>query len=435
MLAKAHVLKKEYDKAESALKKVLSHDQQYLAAHKMLADILVKTGWESTAVEHYSAVLEIDPLEEKIRDLMKRYASKPAPKTPLLEPSEDPSTAVEEEFPPVESKSPARAAGGTRNQDRSRSRRSAAAETGAEKLNPDPCPTGPMRSGNSIPTTAIRRPATPPREPRSEKSSRSFRVTSTDPDRVPAKPSETGTGSDVFPRIEDLFPDPPAFRPDAIKESDAAREQTSPRQSPGENWWISRRTGLIFPRSRSREDPSRRAQSGRNRRPRSSNRVPARADGRTRPPAASGSFTGPLFEKDEPREILAPSDLLPPAARETAAGSSGPDETGRTPGRPPPRENRGIHGTAARSRDPCRPPAEPQPAARSNESLRPPPKAEDKPELKIVTSTLGEIYAVQGQFDKAIQVYEALLEKNPNDQKYLDKIADLKKKLREASGK
>jgi tetratricopeptide (TPR) repeat protein len=52
-----------------------------------------------------------------------------------------------------------------------------------------------------------------------------------------------------------------------------------------------------------------------------------------------------------------------------------------------------------------------------------------------VTSTLGEIYAAQGQFEKAIEVYEALIEKAPNESRYIEKIADLKKRLKESSGK
>ena len=94
VLSKAFLRKKEYEKAESALKKVLSHDQQYLAAHKLLGDLLVKTGWEANAAPHYAAVLEIDPSEDRVREALSRIAPKPAPKTALLEPSEDPTAAA-----------------------------------------------------------------------------------------------------------------------------------------------------------------------------------------------------------------------------------------------------------------------------------------------------------------------------------------------------
>lgn len=50
----------------------------------------------------------------------------------------------------------------------------------------------------------------------------------------------------------------------------------------------------------------------------------------------------------------------------------------------------------------------------------------------IVTSTLGEIYAAQGHFTKAIGVYEILLKKNPDNQTFKQKIEELKKKQKEA---
>lgn len=51
---------------------------------------------------------------------------------------------------------------------------------------------------------------------------------------------------------------------------------------------------------------------------------------------------------------------------------------------------------------------------------------------KIVTPTLGEIYTAQGQYTKAIDVFETLLKKHPENDFYLKKIGHLKKKLAEA---
>lgn len=51
---------------------------------------------------------------------------------------------------------------------------------------------------------------------------------------------------------------------------------------------------------------------------------------------------------------------------------------------------------------------------------------------KIVTPTLGEIYAAQGQYAKAIDVFETLLKKHPDNDFYLKKIALLERKLAEA---
>ncbi len=72
---------------------------------------------------------------------------------------------------------------------------------------------------------------------------------------------------------------------------------------------------------------------------------------------------------------------------------------------------------------------EPAPAATEpviEEKPAPPPIKEP-----IVTSTLGEIYAAQGHFAKAIGVYEILLRKHPDNESYKAKIEELKRKLAE----
>jgi hypothetical protein len=51
---------------------------------------------------------------------------------------------------------------------------------------------------------------------------------------------------------------------------------------------------------------------------------------------------------------------------------------------------------------------------------------------KIVTPTLGEIYAAQGQYAKAIGVFEILRKKEPTNLVFIEKIKYLKKKLEEA---
>lgn len=69
------------------------------------------------------------------------------------------------------------------------------------------------------------------------------------------------------------------------------------------------------------------------------------------------------------------------------------------------------------------------------EKHEPPPESpkSTKPEKdKIVTPTLGEIYAAQGQYAKAINVFELLLSKSPDDQDFAGKIEQLKEKLAEA---
>jgi uncharacterized protein HemY len=77
---------------------------------------------------------------------------------------------------------------------------------------------------------------------------------------------------------------------------------------------------------------------------------------------------------------------------------------------------------------------EPELKTRDKEPMEPknesPP--ENKKKTKIMTPTLGEIYLAQGQFEKAVKVYENLLEKTPDNKQYQEKIEELKKKLKDA---
>lgn len=70
VLAKGYILSQDYENAESALKQVISHDREFLAAHKLLGDLMRKLGWENKAVLHYRDILRIDPLEEKVRSIL-----------------------------------------------------------------------------------------------------------------------------------------------------------------------------------------------------------------------------------------------------------------------------------------------------------------------------------------------------------------------------
>ncbi len=54
-----------------------------------------------------------------------------------------------------------------------------------------------------------------------------------------------------------------------------------------------------------------------------------------------------------------------------------------------------------------------------------------RPKEKFVTPTLGEIYAAQGQYAKAINVFELLLKKHPDNEWYKTKLDYLKNRLTE----
>ena len=77
---------------------------------------------------------------------------------------------------------------------------------------------------------------------------------------------------------------------------------------------------------------------------------------------------------------------------------------------------------------------EPAPAPAPAPAEKPePPKEEESKEKdeRIVTPTLGEIYAAQGQFAKAIGVFEILARKDPDNEAYKQKIEFLRQRLEE----
>ena len=74
ILAKAYMLQNDLEKAESALKKVLNHDRHFISAHKLLGDLMIKLGWENTAITHYKDILNIDPLESNILNILEKLS-------------------------------------------------------------------------------------------------------------------------------------------------------------------------------------------------------------------------------------------------------------------------------------------------------------------------------------------------------------------------
>jgi tetratricopeptide (TPR) repeat protein len=84
ILAKAYLLKNDLENSESALKKVLSHDREYISAYKHLGDIMVKQGWDNSAVSHYKDILQIDLLEKTALSAISKISNEPVRAEDLL---------------------------------------------------------------------------------------------------------------------------------------------------------------------------------------------------------------------------------------------------------------------------------------------------------------------------------------------------------------
>ncbi|MDZ7373459.1 MAG: tetratricopeptide repeat protein [candidate division KSB1 bacterium] len=100
-------------------------------------------------------------------------------------------------------------------------------------------------------------------------------------------------------------------------------------------------------------------------------------------------------------------------------------------------ELREIFGLEEEEEKTVAPPApEPPPAPTPQATQEPTPSAPGTPPRRstLVTPTLGEIYAAQGQYAKAIGVFQVLKERDPDNPEWDRKIEMLKRKMLEAGG-
>ncbi|MDZ7391478.1 MAG: tetratricopeptide repeat protein [candidate division KSB1 bacterium] len=81
------------------------------------------------------------------------------------------------------------------------------------------------------------------------------------------------------------------------------------------------------------------------------------------------------------------------------------------------------------------PPPVPEALAEEPPAPAPTPQEPTAEEERIVTPTLGEIYAAQGQYAKAISVFTILARKHPDNPRFRERIEQLQRKLDESTGK
>ncbi len=83
VLGKCYFKKKLFDQAEKELKRVLLFDPKYLAAHRDYGELMAQIGWHNTCEMSYSEILRIDPFNEaarkRLEELRQPGASTPAP--------------------------------------------------------------------------------------------------------------------------------------------------------------------------------------------------------------------------------------------------------------------------------------------------------------------------------------------------------------------
>ncbi len=535
ILAKAYVAANEYDKAEEALKKVLSHDRQHLAAHELLAQLMKKLGWENKAAVHYKEILKIDPLNNQVRqelnDLTGYEAEYEEPPPIVADTEEDlPSSGIqtqsssddkpwmkklEEAFPkhfPEEPETPAAETLSPPPEETaekiSMDSLISEAETIIDKNKESKTLSESTEGIHEIETEDISE-ADQTGQAIEEKEEELFNTEEEGNQNTiieEEKPlEETVNEDDLFEEAEiepeqketqnqkeepffesltseseqDINPDVQQKTDEEenlFEESTRETEQEQTREDEDEILFEpiapdSEKT-IVRPEQQETvkeedlfEPPSSKAphkksheeieepekedaffepelpeieETPKEDKKKTGKHVPEKKPGKhKKEPSApqkdtvseqeteeSGFFyevTEPEVPKEDKTEKPEPPE--PEKSEPDEKAEKGKQEEKEVP--PPVEENEKEK------------PPEPEPKIKDNEPETPkkesPPVSEkDKKKTKIMTPTLGEIYAAQGQFDKAIKVYENLLEKAPDNKHYQGKIEELKKKLKDA---
>jgi tetratricopeptide (TPR) repeat protein len=146
----------------------------------------------------------------------------------------------------------------------------------------------------------------------------------------------------------------------------------------------------------------------------------------------------PLVEVDEPM-VLETRDYIPPPKAPAASASAPVPKPA-----PPPPAPETAHGTYSEIEPedlleptvyepiPLAPlPAAPAPSPPKAPAPAPAPPPPPVPEIE--TATMAEIYASQGHFEQALAVYRKIVERQPNETQYRDRIEELLRLAREAN--
>ncbi|MDZ7361802.1 MAG: tetratricopeptide repeat protein [candidate division KSB1 bacterium] len=370
VLGKCYLKKKLFDQAEKEFKRVLLFDPKYLAAHKYYGDLMREIGWDNTCEMSYRKILQIDPFDENVRTVVEELAQKTKAGKP------EPAPIRREARPP------------------------AAAAVTTKTMEPfvpiqpqeDFSPTGVdesdlLRYQPAIADAASKQEFETPASPAPEEVSSTQLPPDADEERY------SYILDDIFQ--DEVFDDKPAAPPANKTPQPPGRLETRREDefSPHE----SRR--FVEP------PPIRATDNSALGRDQLAHALGENDDKSSRHPTPPDDFE--VNFDDLPPADLTDSEKSSDFDFEPAkpAANSAPVRPSRVPARRPKTlEEQGYDETS--------------PAAPGERE-------------KIVTPTLGEIYAAQGQYAKAIGVFELLSKKEPGNKHYREKIDYLKKRLQE----
>ncbi len=469
VLGKCYLQKKLFDLAEKEFKRVLLFDPKYIAAHKFFGDLMREVGWENTCEMSYRKILQIDPLDRTAREMLETLEKVRPREQEIVTPEKDTDAEVGPHAAPAGA---ADATAGTLDTDLAAVESAAAAQPPeAEPINLDDDLFAEMKSEIE----------TPPPQPEGESTSEPA-IDETDVSGILEDIFEEETSEEQEPRLEEFTLDsveqqpetpivteeqptpqpveepqtPPVVEEKAadedplkaldqfeeetleIEQFDQFRDDTAGQQEAADQDEQDLATHEFLESATAREEPEDEGQdlfaaldslSTDSQTPAASDETDweqaLSTDHLTRPETGADESAG-LAESAQTAPPTSGDYELPPTSLLQESEPAAP-EPRPSAGEPAAADAQAPQDTAdATAVSESAPPAEPtsQPAAE-------PESGAANSRERIVTPTLGEIYAAQGQFAKAINVFEMLLKKDPNNAAYKEKIEMLKKRLEE----
>lgn len=412
VLGKCYRQKKLYDMAEKEFKRVLVFDPKHIAAHRQYGDLMREIEWDNTCEMSYRKILHIDPLDSYVQSVVDEFARQSQVAAPAKRATASPSTATASRPASATAAGARKAAVPIAKQP---------AEPPTRKPTEPPVPPAPAEA--KPPLTAlplsdedllamsakhsaeVPRPASPqpvpPPEPIHDRGA----------DQKPDTNTAMLTKTDEA-RFSSILDD--IFNDEIIDDADDRPAPTLERKSaaapaPAASKPLPPLEGFEV-QQYSRRTPS--------------------------PPPATVDVSRPPITKEPPNKEIEEPDFAAAPGQATPPRKHSADADFDLDGLPSVDEAAANDLAAARTSGSAAPANRRRPAPTRllehlEESAAPMPTSEFQPRDKIVTPTLGEIYAAQGQYAKAIGVFELLSKKDPANRHYREKIDYLKKRLQE----
>ncbi len=474
VLGKCYLQKKLFDLAEKEFKRVLLFDPKYIAAHKFYGDLMREVGWENTCEMSYRKILQIDPLDRTAKEMLETLEKVKPRETEVVTPETDTDaeigavTPAEEDQAGTEAIDDALAAVETVSPPQPPEAEpidlddDLFAEAKSEIETPVPEADAETQNEPAIDDTDVsgiledifEEETTEEEAPRLEEftmgqegeAQQSPVVTETQPEPQPVEEVQTPPVVDEHKTDDDPLKTLDQFEEDTLEiesfdplhdeASQPGRTSAQDEEDLATREFLESATAQETDESEEEQDLFAALDS-------LSSSDQTEGYGRDSDWDQALNIDTPDSPAAEDKQDAEPA--VPSAVDEDIPVAGGADLP--EPPSVPMSENEPAQPEVSASADEtvatgAPTAAEPAESSATLEKTAPPETDEQQQSgtagadsannrERIVTPTLGEIYAAQGQFAKAINVFEMLLKKDPNNAAYKEKIEMLKKRLEE----